>query len=341
MEVEAIQNSKSELIALMPIGDLLELATQAGYTADSLKGLLERVGIPSDLFDRSSGYAEPDEFWRLFSAMGVELDDEQFGLGEYPMPSGTTELIIARALHEKTLGGAMLSMAHAANIVYQNLEMRIAHRQDETRVSLKFKGPATPAMQILLELTCIPYHSIFCWLVDAPLQASRIRTAAFRASSTVSLLAIFDCALEFHGTGVEIRYPKHIEKLPVATKSLQNWRNDLHQVFLQNMVWRQKHFLASEMRSYVERALRKGITSQSAIAASAAMSVATLRRKLSIERTSFRALSDRVLHETVLHHMEAGLSFGEIAEQLGYSDSRSFRRAFRRVFGKNPSDLKG
>jgi len=324
----------------MPISDLLELATQAGYTPDSLKQLLERVGIPTNLFERSSGYAEPDEFWRLFSAMGVELDDEQFGLGEYPMPSGTTELIIARALHEESLGRAMISMANAANIVYRNLEMRITHRQDETRVSLKFKGSSTTAMQILLELTCIPYHSIFCWLVDVPLQATRIRTAAFRSSSTVSLLAIFGCPLEFHGDGVEIRYPKAVESLPVVKKSLRNWRNDLHQVFLQNMVWRKKNFLASDMRSYVESALHKGITSQSAIAASAAMSVATLRRKLSIERTSFRALSDAVLHEAVLHHMETGLSFEEIAEQLGYSDSRSFRRAFRRVFGKNPSDLR-
>jgi len=328
------QPPNNELIALMPTSDLLELAASAGYTKASLKRLLERVGIPQNLFERSSGFAEPDEFWRLFSAMGVELDDEQFGLGEYPMPSGTTELIIARALHEETLGQALFSMAHAANIVYRNLEMRVSHRRNETRVSLKFKGTSTPAKQILLELTCIPYHSIFCWLVDAPLQASRIRTAGFRASNTVSLLGIFDCVLEFHGTGVEISYPREVDKLPVTQKSLANWRNDLHRVFLQNMVWRKKNFLASEMRSYVESALRKGVKSQSAIAASAAMSVATLRRKLSIERTSFRALSDTVLHETVLNHLETGLSIEEIAVQLGYSDSR------RRVFGQNPSELK-
>ena len=324
----------------MPTSDLLELAVQAGYTSASLKKLLKRVDLPTNLFERSSGYAEPDEFWRLFSAMGVELDDEQFGLGEYSMPSGTTELIIARALHEENLGQAMISMAHAANIIYRNLEMRIAHRRDETKVSLKFKGPNSLAKQILLELTCIPYHSIFCWLVGVPLRTSRIRTAAFRSSNTVSLLAIFDCALLFYGDGVEISYSKDIEKLPIVQDSLNNWRSDLHHVFLQNMVWRKKNFLATEMRSYVESALRKGVTSQSAIAASAAMSVATLRRKLSIERTSFRALSDAVLRETVLHHLETGRSFEQIAEQLGYSDSRSFRRAFRRVFGKNPSELK-
>lgn len=109
--MEEVQDSSSELIALMPISDLLELATQAGYTADSLKRLLESVGMPTNLFERRSDYAEPDKFWRLFSAMGVELDDEQFGLGQYPMPSGTTELIIARALHEESLGKAMSSMA--------------------------------------------------------------------------------------------------------------------------------------------------------------------------------------------------------------------------------------
>lgn len=337
--MEEVQGSNGELIALMPTRDLLELATQAGYTADSLNRLLERTGIPKNLFERNSGYAEPDEFWRLFSAMGVELDDEQFGLGEYPVPSGTTELIVARALHEKNLGRALHSMAHSANIVYHNLEMRITHQRDEIRVSLKFKCHCTPAMQILLELTCIPYHSIFCWMVDSSLQAARVRTAAFRSVKSASLLAIFDCVMEFHGDGVEISYPREVENLPIIQKSLLSWRNDIHQVFLQNMVWRKKNFLASEMQSYVERALRNGITSQSAIAASAAMSVATLRRKLSIERTSFRALSDSVLREAVLHHLETGLSLEKIAVQLGYSDTRSFRRAFYRVFGKNPSDL--
>jgi len=159
--MEKPRDSDNELIALMPTNDLLELANQAGYTADSLKTLLEKVGLPTNLFERASGYAEPDEFWRLFSAMGVELDDEQFGLGEYPMPSGTTELLIARALHEKTLGKAMTSLAHAANIVYRNLEMRITHRQDETRVALKFNGASTKAQQILLELTCIPQIKVF------------------------------------------------------------------------------------------------------------------------------------------------------------------------------------
>ena len=337
--MEEIQDSNSELIALMPTRDLLELATQAGYTADSLKGLLERTGIPENLFERASGYAEPDEFWRLFSAMGVELDDEQFGLGEYPVPSGTTELFVARALHEKSLGRAMHSMAHSANLVYRNLEMRVTHQRDDVRVSLKFKRHCTPAMQILLELTCIPYHCIFCWLVDTSLQASRVRTAAFRSSKSASLLAIFDCVVEFHGDGVEISYPREVEDFPVAEKSLLNWRNDLHQIFLQNMVWRKKNFLASKMRSYVESALRNGITSQSAIAASAAMSVATLRRKLGIERTSFRALADSALREKILHQLETGLALEEIANQLGYSDTRSFRRAFRRVFGKNPSEL--
>ena len=95
--MEKAQEPKNALIALMPTSDLLELASQAGYTVQALRALLEKVGIPTNLFERSSGYAEPDEFWQLFSAMGVELDDEQFGLGTHPMPSGTTELIIARA----------------------------------------------------------------------------------------------------------------------------------------------------------------------------------------------------------------------------------------------------
>ena len=79
------------------------------------------------------------------------------------------------------------------------------------------------------------------------------------------------------------------------------------------------------------------MTSQESIADSAGISVATLRRNLALERTSFRELRDHVFRESVSTSIASGEPIEAVAERMHYADARSFRRAFQRVFGVNPS----
>ena len=67
----------------------------------------------------------------------------------------------------------------------------------------------------------------------------------------------------------------------------------------------------------------------------------TLRRKLSAEGTSYtQILSDVRKHLAIGYLRETRLTVDNIAESLGFSEASSFRQAFRRWTGKNPSNFR-
>lgn len=71
------------------------------------------------------------------------------------------------------------------------------------------------------------------------------------------------------------------------------------------------------------------------------ISVRSLSRRLSKEGTSFRKLRDETLAELAARYLDNDkLSVEVIAELLGYHDSASFRRAFKRWYGVTPKDFR-
>ena len=71
------------------------------------------------------------------------------------------------------------------------------------------------------------------------------------------------------------------------------------------------------------------------------ISVRSLARRLNKEGTSFRKLRDETLAELAARYLNnEQLSVEVIAELLGYHDSTSFRRAFKRWYGVTPKEFR-
>jgi AraC-like DNA-binding protein len=77
------------------------------------------------------------------------------------------------------------------------------------------------------------------------------------------------------------------------------------------------------------------------VASALQLSVRTLRRRLSEDGSSFRALSERIRVETARRLLrEQGMTVAAAAERLGFSDVRAFRRAFKRWLGQVPGKMR-
>lgn len=67
----------------------------------------------------------------------------------------------------------------------------------------------------------------------------------------------------------------------------------------------------------------------------------TIRRQLSAEGTTFRALREEARHRLALELLSAGeLTVAQVSHRLGYSDPASFSRAFRRWTGHSPGSAR-
>jgi len=78
-----------------------------------------------------------------------------------------------------------------------------------------------------------------------------------------------------------------------------------------------------------------------AVARQLAMSERTLRRRLQVENTSFRALLDQVRAEMANQYLhQTTLPVVEISRLLGFDNVANFRRAFKRWHGMPPQHLR-
>ena len=66
------------------------------------------------------------------------------------------------------------------------------------------------------------------------------------------------------------------------------------------------------------------------------MSVRTLSRRLDAEQSSFRALTDEVRQAQAKALLTTGMTTDQVAQRLGYAETSSFIRAFRRWTGRAP-----
>src|SRR6185295_17463398 len=97
--------------------------------------------------------------------------------------------------------------------------------------------------------------------------------------------------------------------------------------------------LLDEVRAAISGELHRGDVDIERIARRVGVTPRSLQRRLRDERTSYRELVDAIRHQRAMDLIARGLPFGDIAEHLGFSEARAFRRAFRRWTGLVPSAI--
>lgn len=101
-----------------------------------------------------------------------------------------------------------------------------------------------------------------------------------------------------------------------------------------------RHQLIETVSNHIRYASVQG-ADQQAVASMVNVSPRALRRRLELQGTSYRHLRDSTRYQTACTLLaNTALSLAAIAEQLGYADVRSFRRAFKRWSGMLPSEYR-
>lgn len=124
------------------------------------------------------------------------------------------------------------------------------------------------------------------------------------------------------------------ERLPTANAELAR-HND--EVVTRQLARIDRARVSSRLRSWFIDQLPAGEPSEEAAARSLGMSLRTLQRKLLEEGTTYRIALQQARHEMARSYLEEGhCSISEIAFLLGFADTSTFSRAFRRWTGLSP-----
>lgn len=151
---------------------------------------------------------------------------------------------------------------------------------------------------------------------------------------------VFQCPVRFGCDRNRLLVDRHWLNEPLATHS-PVMSVDLRALLEQRAKERDE---APQTIAAVEQVLNRAGSSMLSIkqvASALDLSVRTLRRRLEEAGTSFRSISDRIYAETAQRLLrDQGLTVAEASERLGFSDTRAFRRAFKRWVGQAPGELR-
>lgn len=319
----------------MSITDIRTYLAAAGRSAKSDDEL-----IRSHIVDASDGQFPQvipvDVCWRIFLEHAAIVGDEMHNVVESRLKPGVTSLLISRMLLCDTLQDAIRAYSDASALLAGELEVTDRRRKDGVSLRWRFKRGTSDLHCIVLEATAVVYYAIFSWLIGETLPVLRVRAPARRQDSTSTLFNVLDAPVVRDGDAVELFFSEDVVQKRTEQRDIRNWYDGVYKILSAAVLRYCAPSARGAFTTKVRAALLQGY-GQKQIADQWGMSTKTIARRLAQEGSSYRQLRDEIRMAKAISLLHADVSVEEIGYLVGYEDPRSFRRAFVRWFGANPS----
>jgi AraC-like DNA-binding protein len=331
----------------VPAAELRSLGPVASAAGINLHEILRGLDLEPELLEGAHGTALGlADYFRILERVSLALHDEGCGLTARPLMLGATDLVLSNLSGCRNLPDLMRSVAHTYNILHGGSYNRVEARPDRLTYVIDdtcfpYISDADPA-RILFRMNCVLVflHALLTLVTGDALTGSlrQVHTKSDRNSAR-GFSAFW---------GVPIRWSSPFYALDYQAAAANITLSGCHPPPSSRAVYRRMiEFAQDKLRvcppsrsalNAVCDAFSENVYSESAVARRAGVSIATLRRRLQAEGLpAFRELRDRALHQAARTLLERHTSPSAVAEQLGFSDLRSFSRAFKRWTGFTPA----
>lgn len=289
--------------------------------------------------------ASPREYFNMMRARLAEIEDEACALSTRPLLLGATNLVGERIRDAASLGDAMRLSARTYNLLhggsYNRIERhagRILYRIDDDDFPFAFDdGPLTRAT--VMEGVVIFVHTLLSIWAGCDL-TPHLRAVHSRRSRRGGdgMLGYWSVPVRMGAPAYMLEYVGAAADLaPVAPApaptSIDVYDRILANVDRNGAVARGPGDIVSRVRSQLD----SGLDGQGDVARALGMSVASLRRRLAEDGHDFRHLRAEMLNGRAHRLLEAGRPPDAVADLLGFTDGRSFARAFKQWNGITPT----
>lgn len=312
--------------------------------------LLEMIGDPdcntNILAQPAAARIDFITAWKLLHANVTLSNDETHRLGSAPVPNGNFELLMASMIQGETLGDGLRRLAAGAQIVRPDLMIGFSMRNGEATLTIGLRGADGAAAAIYVEAMLVVIHCALQWAMEHAIEPRRLRGPAVVQPFGCSLLGVLGTPVQRQGDEAQIVYRAEDVEASFHVSAFQRWHEAAFGEYARLVELRRLDHarsdaeVASGLLARVRACLLDEAASQTAVARRLGMSVPTLRRRLAESGLSFRRISSDLRREAAEMLLLGDKPAGDIAEELGMSDSRCFRRACNGWFGVPPSEVR-
>lgn len=299
--------------------------------------LLRFASLSPSLLQQEGSRLAPKQLARLMVKIMKEADDEFLGLASQPCRFGVFTLLCERLIHANTLDQAMRETQRFYGLVTQALRFELTETEHEVRVTILLDQPERDDNAILIEFLLLIWHRFPSWLIGQEIPLKKVLFSYPAPAHAEEYRLLFPGPREFNHSHNTLVWPKSVLQLPIH-RSPEQLKRYLAQVPLQ---WFRKQRFSDYQTERVMQLLEQSdsphLTTLEDIAAILHMTSRTLRRKLTAEGSRFQQMKDDLRRDQAIYWLsQEDISVNEAGEQVGYTETASFIRAFKGWTGISP-----
>lgn len=329
------------------VGFLSTLAANAGL---DINAVLERLNLHPDVFAPScADTLSLADYANILQAIALAADDETCAASSRHLMTGTTQYLLAGLQCPVPLLDVLKALAQGYNFAHGGPfnDVRLAHKSLSYAINDRdfpyADNQSDEDRYTLIESILISLHLLFCKLTGETLDHAvlRVHTRRPPGKTMPSFLRYWAAPIRYGAPHFAVQYTASVADL-VVTHIDSSSALTIFDVARQPRHTEPVDGLSGgHWAERVRAALGGGTSDQAEIARLLGVSVATLRRRLEAEGTRFRTLKAEALNERAKQLVGGRSNLEDVAEILGFSDLRSFSRAYKAWNGSTPkSDRK-
>lgn len=310
-----------------------------------VEDLLQTAGIPPATLDSDDGRIDGTQLQEFLYRLCQHSRDPLLGLktGDFVQP-GSYSVLGYITMSCATLGEAVQRIAPFEKLVGDMGTTTLEDRGERIRLTwhCTYQNPIVRPQ--LVDNVFASWINYARWLAE-PTQASptavHLQRPAPSGDSLREYQQRWDCPVFFEAGEDAIEFDKNLLQTPLRQPD-PVLRSTLERHAQQQLASLQSASeLINQVRNSIYQNLLEGITRQDMVAGNLGMTSRTLQRKLSQEDTSYQQLLDDVRQDMAEDYLSrTTLPIPDIALRLGFSETTSFHRIFKRRVGMTPGEYR-
>ncbi|WP_313644611.1 AraC family transcriptional regulator [Pseudomonas sp.] len=325
--------SEKDTISMQLVREAL-LQTCPGADADM--ALLARAGIDEQALAWPEARVTAQAYARLWRLLARRCNDEFFAMDPRGLRSGSLAFMCRASMAQPTLGAALETALAFLALMLEDLQPALVRQQSLAQVVIDEPQEA-PRRAFTYFTFWMIVHGVACWLAGRRIPILAIESRCAEPPFCDDYRVMFSENLQFDRPRSRMIIAADCLDLPLrrSEEELQRFLAEAPGNIL--VKYRDPASLGRRIRHDLSHQPPSQWPDADSLAQTLCLSLSTLRRRLADEGQTFQGLKDSVRRELAIAWLAAPeLSTSEVAERLGFADTSSFYKAFRKWFGCNP-----
>jgi AraC-like DNA-binding protein len=302
--------------------------------------LLQELGINEKILHDESMQISLHDYAKLLTLAIEKSNDEFLGFFKRPSKRGSYALQVRTAIDAPNLMLAMKHLFHTFKLLHDEVSIVLISPSHETvGFALKFHDSSTADNRFLHESMLRTYWQIASWLVGDNLQPIQFEFAFSKPSYSSHYSRIFPAPWIFDTEVSAVFFDSNKFKLPIC-RDYKSFQNFVAKGPIGVMLPTRDLGVSARVSSYLKQSQPKWPDlAESAKALN--MAVSTLQRHLTSEGTSFQTIKDNLRRDVAIYRLQtSNISLAKLSDEMGFSDTGAFQRAFKLWTGHPPGSYK-